>query len=45
MEAKTPVEGRGVSKMDEAVILDELVMERIGNDILICGKVKKDVKE
>ena len=45
MEAKTPVEGRGVSKMDEAVILDELVMDRIGNDILICGKVKKDVKE
>lgn len=39
--AKTPVEGIGVCRMDEACLLDDLHTERVGTDILITGKIRK----
>ena len=44
-EAKTPIEGQGFATMNDAVLLDDVVVECVGKDILICGKVKKDVKK
>lgn len=38
-ESKTPVEGDGIPKMNEAVRLKGISCERIGEDILIKGKV------
>lgn len=38
-EAKTPVEGQGIARMNDAVSVQDVVTERIGNDILIRGKV------
>lgn len=39
-EARTPVEGEGWAKMSEAVTLKEVVFEKVGEDMLICGKIK-----
>ncbi len=38
-EATTAVEGRGVSKMAEALRLHSLIVERLGDDVMICGYV------
>ncbi len=38
-EAKTPVEGEGVEKMDEAVELDGFRVEKIGRDVLLRARV------
>lgn len=40
-EAKTPVEGNGFARMGEAVELEQIHVETIGNDILIRGVLKK----
>ena len=40
-EAKTPVEGRGFPRMNEAVILQQVVVEVMGEDVLIHGKTGK----
>lgn len=39
-DAKTPVEGGGIEKMNEAICLSEVRTERIGDDILIRGLIK-----
>lgn len=40
-DAKTPVEGRGFPGMSEAVILQQVAVEIIGEDVLIHGKTGK----
>lgn len=40
-EAKTPIQGLGFARMGEAVNLEEVTTERYGDDLLICGKVKR----
>lgn len=42
-EAKTPVEGAGFARMEDAVLLQEVSMEAVGEDILIRGTIKKDL--
>jgi len=37
LEAKNPVEGKGVEKLAQATNLERVKVERIGNDILISG--------
>ena len=37
LEAKNPVEGKGVEKLAQATNLDRVKVGRIGNDILISG--------
>lgn len=44
-EAKTPVEGRGIQNIKDALILDELHSIPLGNDILLEGKVKECLLE
>ncbi len=44
-EAKTPIEGQGFAMINDAVVLDDTSIERVGTDILICGIVKRQVKE
>ncbi len=39
--AKSPVEGVGFERMSQAVELDEITTERIGNDLLINGIIKR----
>lgn len=39
--AKTPVEGEGIGRMSDAVGLCNVVTEKIGDDYLIRGRVKK----
>jgi diaminohydroxyphosphoribosylaminopyrimidine deaminase/5-amino-6-(5-phosphoribosylamino)uracil reductase len=38
--AKTPVEGGGLDRMVQAMGLEKVVVERIGDDVLIRGRVK-----
>lgn len=38
-EAKTPVEGKGIMQMAEAVHLTDVNVEKLGEDFLISGKV------
>lgn len=40
-DAKTPVEGRGIDRMADAVELERTVVERIGRDVLISGIIRK----
>lgn len=40
-EAKTPVEGRGIARMNEAIVLRDVVTEMVGKDVLIRGKIIK----
>lgn len=42
-EAKTTVEGQGISRMNEAVQLQQTEIEKIGEDILISGKIKQNI--
>lgn len=39
-KAKTPIEGEGIQKIKDAVLLDELKATPLGSDILLEGKVK-----
>jgi len=39
--AKSPVEGGGISKMSEAINLENMNVRKIGNDVLIEGYIKK----
>ncbi|MBI4302119.1 MAG: bifunctional diaminohydroxyphosphoribosylaminopyrimidine deaminase/5-amino-6-(5-phosphoribosylamino)uracil reductase RibD [Chloroflexi bacterium] len=41
-EALTPVEGEGVSRLAEALRLARVKVERLGDDIMIVGYVKRD---
>ena len=41
IEAKTPVEGAGFAKLLEAVELEDLEMEKIGQDILLTGCLRR----
>ena len=43
--AKTPVEGEGIKKIKDAVIFDEIKVTKLGNDILLEGKVKTCLPE
>ncbi|MDE6451305.1 MAG: dihydrofolate reductase family protein, partial [Odoribacter sp.] len=38
-EARTPVEGWGMARMADAVVLRQVEVERIGEDILVRGKI------
>lgn len=38
-EAKTSVEGQGIARMKDAVLMQDVVIERVGEDILIRGRV------
>lgn len=40
-EAKTPVEGAGLEKMAECVQLDEVTVDRIEDDVVLRGLVRK----
>lgn len=40
-DAKTPVEGVGFGRMADAVELERMKIEQIGNDVLITGKIRK----
>jgi len=40
-EAPTPVEGEGVERMAEALKLEEVEVERLGEDILVSGYVPR----
>lgn len=44
-KAKTPVEGTGIQKIKDAVLLDELKATPLGSDILLEGKVKTCLPE
>jgi diaminohydroxyphosphoribosylaminopyrimidine deaminase/5-amino-6-(5-phosphoribosylamino)uracil reductase len=41
IDAKTPVEGLGLAKMSQAMKLHDVQVERIGEDLLVRGLVKK----
>lgn len=46
IEAKTPVGGLGVDEVEEAVQLQNLSVDRIGEDIVVTGyPIKKSIKE
>jgi diaminohydroxyphosphoribosylaminopyrimidine deaminase/5-amino-6-(5-phosphoribosylamino)uracil reductase len=40
-EAKTPVEGRGVNRVAEALHLNQVEVTRFGEDVMITGYIKK----
>ena len=44
-EAKSPVEGDGFSLMKEAVEIDDTEIIKVGRDICITGKVRKEKKQ
>jgi diaminohydroxyphosphoribosylaminopyrimidine deaminase/5-amino-6-(5-phosphoribosylamino)uracil reductase len=39
-DVKTPVSGRGVDKITDALRLKQVKIERFGNDVMICGYTK-----
>lgn len=39
-QAKSPIEGRGLLRMRDANILSQITVDKIGDDILISGKVE-----
>ena len=41
-DAKTPVEGLGLAKMAQALKLEDVKVERYGEDLLVRGLVSKD---
>lgn len=41
-EAKGPVGGAGISKMADALELDDLTITRLGDDLLVEGRIRKD---
>ena len=44
-DAKSPVEGTGISRMEDAVILQEMEVLRFGKDICITGKIEPETIE
>jgi len=40
-EAKSSVEGKGVEKVAQAMSLSRVKVERLGDDVLISGYVRK----
>lgn len=42
-EAPSPVAGRGVSSMESAVTLRDVVWEQVGDDMMVVGYVDRDV--
>ncbi|HLY75377.1 MAG TPA: dihydrofolate reductase family protein, partial [Planctomycetota bacterium] len=40
-EAKTPVEGEGLAKMAEALVLGQVQVERLGEDLMIRGRFSR----
>ncbi|MCG8551889.1 MAG: dihydrofolate reductase family protein, partial [Desulfobacterales bacterium] len=38
-EAKTPIGGNGIPRMDNALKLTDIQVERMGDDIMIRGKI------
>ena len=44
-KAKTPVEGKGIERIQEALVFDELKATPLGNDILLEGKVRSCLLE
>ena len=44
-KAKTPVEGKGIQRIKDALIFDELKATQLGNDILLAGKVRSCLPE
>lgn len=40
--AKTPIGGKGISKLSEAICLKSLEVHQVGEDLCITGKVKKE---
>lgn len=44
-KAKTPVEGKGIERIQEALVFDELKATPLGNDILLEGKVRSCLPE
>ena len=43
--AKTPVEGEGIAKLADALILEHMKIKKIGEDALLEGKVKRCLPE
>jgi diaminohydroxyphosphoribosylaminopyrimidine deaminase/5-amino-6-(5-phosphoribosylamino)uracil reductase len=39
--APTPVGGKGIERIEEAIGLADLKVRRIGNDLLLEGRIKK----
>ena len=40
-DAKTPVEGRGIGQMAEALCLERTEIRQVGEDVLVHGLVKQ----
>ena len=40
-EAKTPVEGKGFEKMSQAIRVEHLGIQKIGEDLMIQGKPER----
>ena len=41
-DSRTPVEGRGVDRMSDAAELEQIQIERFGEDVLLTGRVRKE---
>lgn len=41
-QARGPVEGAGIARMADALALDHLTITRLGGDILVEGRIRKD---
>ena len=41
-QAKGPVGGAGIAKMADALALDEMTITRLGDDLLVEGRIRKD---
>lgn len=39
--ARTPIGGRGVPALADAVLLDDVTVEKVGEDVLLCGRVRR----
>lgn len=39
-EARTPVEGAGIERMEDAVVLRDVEVQLVGEDVLVKGKIK-----
>ena len=40
-EAKSPVGGEGIELMKDAIELDDIKLQQLGNDLMLTGKIKK----
>ena len=41
-EAKGPIGGAGIPKMADALALDDMTITRLGDDLLVEGRIRKD---